>query len=177
MCVAIGTSNRFDRHACICKIEKRGKPTIQVYAIWIHASCNFKWRLTNILQLLWPQQKPTFLLRSALIWFDLVRFFLTVDAFVYDSRFLCVPSLLTYRFFFARFFNDTLSTMTTQCFPYQTQLAERECTTCSLLDAAAERKNANLAPNQLCIAIQHKIDKVQSLIRMISWLIHSWKND
>lgn len=25
MCVAIGTSNRFDRHACICKIEKKRK--------------------------------------------------------------------------------------------------------------------------------------------------------
>lgn len=43
------THNRFDRHACISKIKKR-REINQEYAIKIHDPCNFKWRLTNILE-------------------------------------------------------------------------------------------------------------------------------
>lgn len=169
MCVAIGTSNRFDRHACICKIEKKRKTNNSSVCDMNSRFMQFQMEINEYFTTFVAAAKTDFFasLCFDLIWF--VFFLLLMRlSMIYDSRFLCVPSLLTYRFFFARFFNDTLSTMTTLCFPYQTQLAERECTTCSLLDAAAERKNANLAPNQLCIAIQHKIDKVQSLIRMIS---------
>lgn len=169
MCVVIGTSNRllcwhhththnwFDRHACKMKIKIK-KWTIQVYAIWIHAPCNFKWRLTNILQLLWPQQKPPFLLC-----FDAVGFFLIVDAFVYDflplSLCVCVrdlPSLLTYRRFFFPFWWEHHLSMH---FSVYSRFFYDDNTVCAVSDTMcigmhymqfgrrSREKNANLAPN------------------------------
>lgn len=142
----------------------------------------FQIEITNILQLLmmilWQQQQKSFFSVGV----DLVGFLYFWVCIWFCESVYELPSLLTYRwflfsffllsssicgFFYIRTFIDTIITMTTVYAISDTISVWMHY--CSLLDSF---RKMQIWHQSNYIAIQHKINEVQSLIWMIFWLIH-----